>query len=573
MTIPPAGILEEDWAATPVGVRAGFLEVLGQLQRQQQENEQLRQQLTALATELADLRERIDRNSRNSSRPPSSDAQGFQPPVRRKGSGRKRGGQQGHPGTGPELLPIERCDAVEEHHPEHCRCCGTHLQGEDPEPLRHQVIEIPPITPLVIEHRLHRLVCPCCGTSTCAELPADVEPSRYGPRLSALVGLLGSAFPLSFGRTQALLDQLAARSTQTRNLLVGKPTTLKDLQASMRPENYSVLQYLVHGMGVFVWRISAGEVEVKNIYVPDLELLVRSLRESLENRPQGTDQAFDGEISGHLYRYMIEPFREKIKTKRLVIIPQGELSQLPFQALRDPASGAFLGEPYELSTAPSATLLLAMKPSPSLSGARLLAIADPSLPHAVAEVRAIATGGAVPGVNYIGGRAYLIVAGHARTVSLPIERVDGSKATPRMVTLSSTGPVVVAAEPMSRIQLFNVPLSAGPRSCMTGDSENWSGGDTKTGPPRGASHPVCHAAASSGISGADGSGEGSADPSGRGGNPAAHGCGLGSTADCQGAGLLAGDGLMMSNHSIGWLRTCRKKNENPQRSTLTLLQE
>ena len=173
-----------------------------------EENEQLRAQLTALATELAQLRERIGRNSRNSSKPPSSDGPGFKPAPRRKGSGRKRGGQQGHPGAGPELLPMERCDAVEEHHPDACRRCGTLLQGEDPEPLRHQVIEIPPITPLVIEHRLHRLVCPCCSTSTCAELPAEVEPSRYGPRLSALVGLLGSAFPLSFGGTQALLDQL-----------------------------------------------------------------------------------------------------------------------------------------------------------------------------------------------------------------------------------------------------------------------------------------------------------------------------------------------------------------------------
>jgi transposase len=58
--------------------------------------------------------------------------------------------------------------------------------------VRDQVIEIPP---LVIEHRLHRLVCPCCSTSTCATQPADVEASRYGPRLSALVGLLGSVFP------------------------------------------------------------------------------------------------------------------------------------------------------------------------------------------------------------------------------------------------------------------------------------------------------------------------------------------------------------------------------------------
>jgi len=47
---------------------------------------------------------------------------------------------------------------VVEHHPAACRRCGTLLQGEDPDPMRHKVIEIPPITPLVIEHRLHRWV-------------------------------------------------------------------------------------------------------------------------------------------------------------------------------------------------------------------------------------------------------------------------------------------------------------------------------------------------------------------------------------------------------------------------------
>ena len=96
-------------------------------------------------------------------------------------------------------------DEVVEHHPDSCRRCGTLLEGEDPDPLRQLVIET---TPLVIEHRLHRLVCPCCSTNTCASLPADVEASHYGPRLSALVGLLGIAFPLSFSKTQALLDQL-----------------------------------------------------------------------------------------------------------------------------------------------------------------------------------------------------------------------------------------------------------------------------------------------------------------------------------------------------------------------------
>ena len=208
MGSPPTGISEADWSATPVGVRAGFLELVQHGHEQKEEIEQLRVQLTALATELASLREQIGRSSRNSSKPPSSDGPGFKPPARRKGSGRKRGGQPGHPGSGPELLPIERVDEVMDHHPDACRRCGTLLEGEDSDPLRHQVIEIPPITPVVIEHRLHRLVCPCCSTSTCATLPADVEASPYGPRLSSLVGLLGSVFPLSFSKTQALLDQL-----------------------------------------------------------------------------------------------------------------------------------------------------------------------------------------------------------------------------------------------------------------------------------------------------------------------------------------------------------------------------
>ena len=70
------------------------------------------------------------------------------------------------------------------------------------------MIEIPPITPLVSCHQRHRLVCPCCSTRTSATLPPVLELSRYGPLLSVLVGLLGSAFPLSFSKTLALLDQL-----------------------------------------------------------------------------------------------------------------------------------------------------------------------------------------------------------------------------------------------------------------------------------------------------------------------------------------------------------------------------
>ena len=123
MTTPPVGISEADWQATAAGIRALNWSQQQEIQVLRQENEQLRTQLTALATELANLRERIGRRPRHSSKPPSSDGPGHRcpenpsgckPPERRKRIGRKRGGQLGDPGSGPELLPIERVDEVVE---------------------------------------------------------------------------------------------------------------------------------------------------------------------------------------------------------------------------------------------------------------------------------------------------------------------------------------------------------------------------------------------------------------------------------------------------------------------------
>ena len=150
MSALPAGIPDADWLETPASVRALIIAQQQEIPALRQENDELRVQLTALASKLASLQERIGRSSRNSSKPPSSDGLGFKPPERRKGTGRKRGGQQGHPGSGPELLPIERVDEVVDHHPDACRRCGQLLDGIDPEPLRHQAIE----------HQLHRLAAP-----------------------------------------------------------------------------------------------------------------------------------------------------------------------------------------------------------------------------------------------------------------------------------------------------------------------------------------------------------------------------------------------------------------------------
>ncbi|MEH2392361.1 MAG: IS66 family transposase zinc-finger binding domain-containing protein [Nostoc sp.] len=136
----------------------------------------------------------MNRTSENSSSPPSSDPPGFgKKPVKQKSS-KKRGGQPGHKGNSRDLYPIEECSSVIEHHPQLCTNCGATLSGVDTNPYRHQVVEIPPISPVVIEHRLHQLTCSGCGSSTRAKLPEDVNQSGYGVRVVALVALLSGVY-------------------------------------------------------------------------------------------------------------------------------------------------------------------------------------------------------------------------------------------------------------------------------------------------------------------------------------------------------------------------------------------
>lgn len=154
----------------------------------------LEQELAALKTQNQLLLEQVNRKSSNSSQAPSSDPPSVPKRQQKRKSGKKRGGQPGHEGHSRCLYPVEQCESITDYYPEHCRCCGEKLSGQDANPYRHQIVEIPPITPVVAEHRLHQLVCVQCGSATRAELPVEVSPSGYGPRVVAMVALLSGLY-------------------------------------------------------------------------------------------------------------------------------------------------------------------------------------------------------------------------------------------------------------------------------------------------------------------------------------------------------------------------------------------
>jgi transposase len=190
-----------DWEKTPTSVKE-LVEKMGQ--RIQQSEKELAEKVA----ENQELLEKINRTSNNSSSPPSADPPSAQKPLHKNKSGKKRGGQPGHKGHSRFLYEPSECKEVLNHHPETCSCCGEGLKGEDAFPYRHQIVEIPPIKPIVIEHRLHQLVCDNCGAFSRAVLPFDVNPSGYGMRVVALVAVLSGLYRHSQRMVQSAMSDV-----------------------------------------------------------------------------------------------------------------------------------------------------------------------------------------------------------------------------------------------------------------------------------------------------------------------------------------------------------------------------
>jgi transposase len=179
--------------------------------RQPPEAQAIIRLLLAKNAELESRIEQLERGQKtpqNSSLPPSTQHPHARPQPPKRKSKKKRGGQPGHEKHKRPLIPTNECDDTQLLKPTECRCCGAKLSGSDPEPLRHQVWELPEIKPLVTEYQRHRLTCPCCGETTCAELPVGVPQGQSGPRLMAFTALLMAFYRQSKRRTAEFLSTL-----------------------------------------------------------------------------------------------------------------------------------------------------------------------------------------------------------------------------------------------------------------------------------------------------------------------------------------------------------------------------
>ncbi len=220
-SVPPIPV--ELWNQIPPVAQAAVLALV----------QHYEQRLQALQKQVGQLTERLNRNSTNSSRPPSSDP----PHVKRRpplpSSGRKKGGQPGHARQQRPLVPPEQVKQTIRLMPSACRKCGQALHGEDSHPRRHQVAEIPPVEVEVTEYRLHRLTCTACGTRTCAPLPSGVPTGAFGPRLQALLAILAGGYRLGKRPIRQLAHDLFGLSISTGMVAKLERSTAEALQRPM----------------------------------------------------------------------------------------------------------------------------------------------------------------------------------------------------------------------------------------------------------------------------------------------------------------------------------------------------
>ena len=172
----------------------------------EEENKILRQEINVLKEENAELKARINSNSNNSSRPPSSDGYRKKPALPKKQKG-KQGGQTGHKGR--TLNQVDNPDETIRCKPIRCSCGHTFTDGQLELTEKRQVFDLPVPKLEVTEFQLYKGVCPICGLVHKGSTPEGVNaPVQYGKRVKAYVVLLNIHFKLPFKKIQLLFSDL-----------------------------------------------------------------------------------------------------------------------------------------------------------------------------------------------------------------------------------------------------------------------------------------------------------------------------------------------------------------------------
>ena len=192
-------------------------------------NIKLSAHLSQLEERVKELEDRLNKNSSNSSKPPSSD-EFVKPKSQRKKSGKNPGGQKGR--KGKTLKMSDNPDQVVTHQVISCECCGFRLEEVQPERIeKRQEYDIPPQKMIVIEHHSERKKCPSCSHQNSAPFPPGIKlPVQYGPLLKSMLVYLNQYQLIPYKRTVELIEDVYGHKLSEGMLFNSINSTYEALQ-------------------------------------------------------------------------------------------------------------------------------------------------------------------------------------------------------------------------------------------------------------------------------------------------------------------------------------------------------
>lgn len=207
------------------------------------ENQELRKIIEGLNRRIADLEERLRLNSQNSSKPPSSDRYPFKKEAASPSKERKR-----RPGFFRKWFPKEEVSEFIRYYPQNCDKCGScEFLPKTKVAEAFQIVEIPPIKPIITEHQALACRCSKCGKKVRAELPSYVKSSVFGPKIKAWTTLLSGKFRLSKSQIKELFATLLGISISK-----GSVVNMQERAALMLKEPWQeALQFLRESDSVY----------------------------------------------------------------------------------------------------------------------------------------------------------------------------------------------------------------------------------------------------------------------------------------------------------------------------------
>jgi len=189
------------------------------------------------------------------------------------------------------------------------------------------------------------------------------------------------------------LDELRLRYELLRSRLQSvsqgdaffQPLTLPQIRREL-PVDTTLVSYFISPLGAHAWVVDAEGVEHVDLGLDDGRMKQITCWAAQFGRPRGSaeqrgaevkDCGSDPALAGEVYAALIAPLRSRIRNRRLMILPHGDLHYVPFAALRDPQHNRYLVEDYTISYLPSASALPLLRARESKMGGDALVLGDP----------------------------------------------------------------------------------------------------------------------------------------------------------------------------------------------------